>query len=393
MDEWLSYKLSGEYIYESVGDYGEDYCTFTPNPLLGLNIKVDAELMTLLCNAHQLLGQLEGMSAFLPNVSAIKMIMLQKEAQRSCHIDGIAVSLYNILEHSKENIKGTVSIRNYISTMNMSLEKVKTAPYKNTLLCGIHQKLTLKEDCSEKGQFRTEHIYIGNMMIRTNFHPIYNPTSPAHIPKAMRDLEQFIRREDEIDSLVKAALAHYQFETIHPFMAGNGFVGRIMPYLILADKKILTSPLICLSHYLSMNKVEYFDRMSALQRGCEYMQWIKFFVRAILFAADESLRSIKKWLQIRKKNLQLIERSEKSIKAIRPFYDNIERYPIFDINTITRETNISYNTGTTALNHLLKLGIVKQINKAERYRSFAYQDFLDCFSNDDMIPAYREETI
>lgn len=139
----------------------------------------------------------------------------------------------------------------------------------------------------------------------------------------MYDLERFIRRYDEIDILVKVVLAHYQFETMHPFMAGNGLIGRILPYIMLVDKKILTRPFICLSHYLNTNKVKYIDWMKSLQKKCDYEQWVKFYVRAVLFAAENSLENIRKWMEVRNKNLAMIEKCGKSIKAIRSFYDSI----------------------------------------------------------------------
>lgn len=126
MDEWLSYKPSGEYSFERVGDYEENYCTFIPESLLDIKIKMDVELAALLSNAHRLLGQLEGMSGFLPNANAVNTIMLQKEAQLSCQIDGIAVPLYKILDTSKKETDGMNSIKSYIFAMNTGLEKIKT---------------------------------------------------------------------------------------------------------------------------------------------------------------------------------------------------------------------------------------------------------------------------
>lgn len=368
-----------------MGDYGENYCTFIPAPLLDIKIKMDAELAALLSNAHRLLGQLEGMSGFLPNANAINTIMIQIEAQLSCQIDGIAVPLYNILDTSQKETEAINSIKSYISSMNTGLEKIKATQYSNKLLCEVHQKLKSDNNCENSGKFRTEHTFVGKVMIMTNDFHTYNPTSPAHILKAMHNLEQFIRRDDEIDILVKVALAHYQFETIHPFMVGNGFAGRILPYLMLADKKILTRPFICLSQYLNVNKVEYIDRMKALQRKCDYEQWVKFYVRVVIFAASNSLENIRKWLAVRNENLAMIEKSGKSIKAIWSFYDSVEQIPIFDINTISQTVGISYNTGNAAIKLLAGMGIVKQVNQTERYRSYACTSFLDCFTDKDVL--------
>lgn len=294
MDEWVSYRPSGQYCPGMPGKGDVDYYTFTPNPLsTDLKIKMDAELASLLSTAHRLLGQLEGMSGFLPNIAAVNSIILQKEAILSCQIDGTNAPLYDVLDTSLKTDQTTAPIRSCVSAMHLGLEKIKAVQYKNALLCDIHKKLTLKGDSEEQGKFRTEQMFIGKIRVTTNYPFTYNPTAPTQLLSALRDLEKFIRRDDDIDVLIKAALAHYQFETIHPFMSGNGLVGRILPYLILADKKILTSPLLCLSHYLNLHRVEYIDRMSTLRRQCDYEQWIKFYIRAISFAANDSLEGIK----------------------------------------------------------------------------------------------------
>lgn len=394
MDEWLAYKPSGEYITDTLDKFGREYTTFIPDPLLNLTIKMDPELVALLSNAHRLLGQLEGMADLLPNASAVNTIMLQKEAWLSCQIDGIVTPFYDVLNTFQKKEMSAVSVKSYISAMAIGLKKAQTVQYKNAILCAVHKELDLKDNHCIKGEFRTEHTAIGKIMVTSVGFPIYNPTSPTHILKTMRDLERFINRNDEMDILIKVALAHYQFETIHPFVSGNGFAGRILPYLIIANKKTLTSPLVCLSHFLSLNKVEYIDRMEALRRKHDYEQWVKFYVKAIIFAADDSLKRIKKWLQIRDKNIAKIERSSKSIKAILLFYDSIERHPIFDINTISQDIGISYNTGVAATKQLSKMGIVRQVNKFERYRSFACIDFLDCFTDKELLPiCWDKETL
>lgn len=386
MDEWLSYKPSGKYITENEERKGPAYTTFIPDPLLNLTIKMDTELVALLCNAHRLLGILEGMSDLLPNVKAVNNIMLQKEAWLSCQLGGIDMSFCDAIDTFQRKERSVAPIKSYISAITKGLEQVRSVQYKNELLCEVHKELDFKDDCSIKGEFRKDYASIEKIMVITNVTPMYNPTSPTQIANCMKDLEKFVNRDDEIDILIKVALAHYQFETIHPFSAGNGFVGRILPYLILADKKILTRPLVCLSHFLRLNKVEYIDRMEALRHKCDYEQWIKFYIKAIIFAADDSLKKIKKWLQIRAKNQTAIDRSAKSIKAIQSFYVSIEQYFIFDIKTISEQVGVSYNTGMTATKQLAELGIVRQINKVERYRNFACVDFIDCFTDKDWLP-------
>lgn len=386
MDDWFSYKPSGQYCPDVLGRSNANFYTFMPNPLseTDFKIKMDAELTSLLSATHRLLGQLEGMSGFLPNIAAIESIIIQKEALLSCQTDGINIPFYKVLDSSHKTDEITLPVKNYVSAISHSLEKVKTTHYKNTLLLDIHKELNLRESTNPE-TFRAEYTTIGKIKVITNGFPTYNPTAPAQLSDAMRDMEKFIRRDDDIDILIKVALAHYQFETIHPFMSGNGRVGRILPYLILADKKILTRPLLCLSHYLNLNKTEYFDRMDLLHRQCDYEQWVKFFIRAVLFAVDDSLQRIKEWLIVRESNLNKIQESGKTVKSIKSLYDCVERQPIFDIRTIVKQVGISYNTGASAIRTLTGLEIVQQINHMERNRDYACLGFLNCFIGKDMF--------
>lgn len=198
-------------------------------------------------------------------------------------------------------------------------------------------------------------------------------------------MEKYIIRKDDIDVIIKAALTHYQFETIHPFMSGNGRIGRILSYVLLAYGKILTRPITCLSHYLNLNKVEYMDRIEQLQSKRDYEQWIKFFIKSVIFAADDSLGKIKSWLCIRKKHLSIIDKINKPIRAIKDVYAVIERNPILNVNTVAEKVGISYNTAASALKTLTDLQIVKRSNNMMRNRDYAYIEFLECFINEGIV--------
>jgi Fic family protein len=381
MKKSLYYKKSGEFRW--ITDVRFPYYTFIPNPLNGdSEIEIDAELSTLLSTANRLLGQLDGMSGLLPNAEAIESIFLHKEALLSCQIDEFNMPFYDVIDATKKADKQNHTIYSYISAMKYGLNKSNGLKYNNTLLCDVHNELMVSDVDENNGCFRKEQIFLKR--VRTNTEH-YNPTAPGDINLAMINLEEFINRKNNFDALIKVALAHYQFETIHPFMSGNGRIGRILSYLILSYTKILSKPLLCLSHYLIINKVEYIDRMESI-RNCsyDYEQWVKFFINAIIYAAEDSVNRIKKWLRIREKNIKRIENSNKTVKAIRKIYDIIELYPIVDVNTIAGKAEISYNTSASALKILSNLKIIKQSNNMERNRDYAYVDFLNCFVDDIM---------
>ena len=389
-NEWLYYRPTGEHIISETKDRQILY-TFLPHPLTEVKIKVDDELSNLLCTANRFLGRLDGMSDFLPNVFAVEYILMHKEALLSCQIDGIEASLYNSLDVSLKRDNKLSPILNHVSAMRLGLERMQKNKFSNNLLCEIHGMITKDKKNASSGTFRDNLTIPGKFVVSTNIAPAYYPTAPEHFPAALRNLEIFISRVDDFDVMLKTALNFYQFETISPFVTCNGMIARMLTYIVLFEKKLITRPLACFSHYLSFNKIEYKDRMEMLHRQQDYEQWVKFFIRSIIYAANDSLAMIKSWLCLRKNNLNKIEASGTSVKAIKPLYEVIERFPIFDINSIARETYISYNTAAVAVKILSDLKIVRQTNKMTRNRDYAYVDFLNCFLSEEMLsfPMYE----
>jgi Fic family protein len=380
MDELIRFKRSGEHRQAVKGNIS--YYTFIPNSLSeDLEVEVDAELANLMSVANRLLGQLQGMSGFLPNAAAIEHILLCKEALLSCQIDGINEFLYHFLDASGKNRSKAQSIRDYVSVMKYGLDKTCASTYRNTLLCQMHGKLIHPSGDSFSGQFRKEQIFLGNKTFIADTKQ-YNPAAPSDISSTMRALEKFIQRDDDLDVTIKMALAHYQFETIHPFMTGNGRIGRILSYLILLNMKVLTRPIFCLSQYLLLNKVEYIDRMEHLRKVQDYGQWIKFFIKSIIYAASDSLERINNWLQVREVNLERIEAYGKTVKSLTAAFNAIELHPIIDVNTLAEKTGVSYNTGAAMIKTLMDWDIVSVSSGMERYREYANADFLNCFIND-----------
>jgi len=210
----------------------------------------------------------------------------------------------------------------------------------------------------------------------------YIPTAPGHISAAMRDIEMFLHRAGNFNATIKAAHAHYQFETIHPSITGNGRIGRMLPYLIFYDRKILTRPILCLSQYLHQNKLEYIGRMERLWQVFEYEQWIKFYKKSVIYAAADSIERIKKWLDIREANFKKIKDRGKPIKVIDKTMEIIELNPIIDVNTLAEQAGVSYNTAAATLKLLLDLEIVKQRNRLKRNHDYIYYEFANCFIGD-----------
>ena len=185
--------------------------------------------------------------------------------------------------------------------------------------------------------------------------------------------------DDNIDVLIKSALVHYQFEIVHPFEKGNGRVGRILAMLMLLQNKMLSKPVISLSYDLFQDKDEYFDRLSNTQLNGNYAQWVKFFIKAIIVAADNSIKQIESFIAIRNKNIEKIMVLGKASKNAMLVYKYIEKNPIIKIPSVANELGYSFNTVAKVVEAMVSCGILKQANNQSRHRHFIYEDYVKIF--------------
>ena len=193
----------------------------------------------------------------------------------------------------------------------------------------------------------------------------------------MSDLEKYMNDEDETNILIRAALIHYQFETIHPFLDGNGRVGRLLIMLFLIDKKILTTPALYISYFLKKYQSEYYSRLSEVRIKGNFEQWVKFFLRAINESAQDAVQTIDELSNLHNKNTVSIQKLGRvRINTMRVF-EYLEAHPIIDINKTSTALNLSFNTTSKAVKHLIDLGILVSTKNTSRNRIFAYREYLD----------------
>jgi len=208
------------------------------------------------------------------------------------------------------------------------------------------------------------------------------PPNVEHMIEAMSDLEKFLNEDDDIDPLIKIGLAHYQFETIHPFLDGNGRIGRLLINLFLIDRKVLNRNTLYISYYLKRNRIEYYDRLMEVRMKGNYEQWIKFFLLAIYESAEDAIETIEKLVKLHEKNYQIIDCIGRSAKNAKRIFRYLEKNPIIDIQRTSKELGISYNTVAKAVNKLIELGIIIQTNNILRNRVFAYEEYLQILRKD-----------
>jgi len=369
-------QLSGEMQYQS----------FVPTPLQQIKLsQIDEELLSLLAQTSRSLGILDGISSRIPNIDLFISMYIRKEALLSSQIEGTQATLDDILDPAvEENQNADVAdVLNYIKATDFAMNKLKELPLCNRLLKETHGVLLSGIRGGEKnpGEFRQSQNWIGaaGSVIKN---ASYIPPSPEDMLKAMSDLEKYINADNEVDVLVKAALIHYQFETIHPFLDGNGRIGRLLITLFLCEKKVLTLPALYISYYLKLNRIEYYDRLMEVHKKGNYEQWIKFFMRAVSQSSQDAIETIDKLTALREKNTSKISGLGRAAKTAKKLYDYIERSPIIDIRKTSNELELSYNAVAKAVENLCRLDILKQTENAKRNRCFAYEEYLGILRKD-----------
>jgi Fic family protein len=301
----------------------------------------------------------------------------------SSQIEGNQATLEDILDPLiDENANLDVAdVVNYIKATEFAINRLSELPLCNRLICETHAILMEGVRGQEKtpGEFRKSQNWIGGHgSVLKNAR--YIPPAPEDMRDAMAALEYYMNRDeffDELDILIRVALIHYQFETIHPFLDGNGRLGRLLVTLFLMDKKALSAPVLYISYSLKQNRIEYYDRMMLVREQGEYEQWVRFFLTAILESANDAIETIDKLVYLHDKNSMLIKNIGRSSKTAINLFKYIEENPIIEIQKTSAALGVSFNTIAGTVNKLCGLGILKQTNKAQRNRTFAYTDYLD----------------
>ena len=373
---------SGEYISNLSGE--AMYKSFRPAPLPPV-IDMDNEMVSLLTSATKALATLDTLSSYIPNMNLFVSMYVRKEALLSSQIEGTQATLEDVLDPliEKNANQNVADVVNYIKATEFALERMNTLPLCNRLIKETHEVLMSGVRGQEKnpGEFRTSQNWIGAAGSSLK-NARYIPPNPEDMINAISDLEKYINSDDSLDLLIQAALLHYQFETIHPFLDGNGRVGRLLITLFLKEKKVLNSPALYISYYLKKNRIEYYDRMSEVRNKDNYEQWIKFFLNAIKDSADESVETIKKLSELHDANIKKIDAMGRAAKNARAVFDYLEQNPIIDIGKTAEELNLAFSTVSLAVNRLVDAGILIQTNNANRNRVFAYEDYLAILRKD-----------
>jgi Fic family protein len=363
------------------------YKSFKPAPLPPIPlVQLDSESLSSLIQANSKITLLEGLSSRIPNIDLFVSMYVRKEALLSSQIEGTQCTLDDILNPLiDQNVNLNVSdVINYIRATEYAIKRLDTLPLCNRLIRETHSVLMEGVRGQEKnpGEFRTSQNWIGGQG-STLKNARYIPPNPADMQEAMSDLEKYMNSESDLDPLIQAALIHYQFETIHPFLDGNGRVGRLLITLFLMEKGVLSTPSLYISYYLKMNRIEYYDRMSQVRKTGDYEQWIHFFLEAFAASASDAIETIDQLSALHTQSMaslkDLTKRQQTNVQKLFAF---LEANPIIDIARTAQALNLSYNTVANAVSLLEKRGILKQTQKSGKARIYTYESYLNILRKD-----------
>ena len=373
---------AGEYICNMTGD--ASYRSFRPSPLPP-ELELNSDLIRLLVAANRVLAILNTAASLIPDTNLFVSMYVRKEALMTSQIEGTQCTLDDILDPDLDaNTNLDVSdVVNYISAANYAIQRLHTLPLCNRLLRETHERLMEGVRGQEKnpGEFRRSQNWIGPSG-STLKNARYIPPNVDDMTAAMSDLEKYINESEEYDPLVRCALIHYQFETIHPFLDGNGRIGRLLILLYLMQQGLLDHPVLYVSYFLKKNRIEYYDRISEVRRSGNYEQWVRFFLEAVQSAAEDALDSIQRLSSLHERNLFLLPKTNRSVDHTRRLFEYLEQHSIIDIKRAAVDLAVSYNTISSATRKLIDCGILHETTNAARNRVFAYQQYLDILRKD-----------
>ena len=358
------------------------YKAFIPNHLPPTPpIQIEGEIQDLLTNANIAIGKMDTMGYLVPNLDHITAMYVRKEALLSSQIEGTQASLEDIFEYEDKipvkNINDVREVVNYITALNYGMKRLTEFPMSIRLIKEIHAILLDGGRGKDKtpGEFRNSQNWIGapgTTLTTASF----VPPPPKEAMDAMGELELFMHKDSKLPLLINCALIHYQFETIHPFLDGNGRLGRLLITFYLHWKGALQYPLLYLSYYLKIHRQEYYDRLNLVRERGDYEQWIIFFLKGIVWTSDSALQTIKNLLQLQEDHRnRLISAKLSTPNAIALLYYLFER-PHITINDVATQLKISYQSALTVVNQFVKAEILKEITGKQRDKRYSYWEYL-----------------
>jgi Fic family protein len=380
----LASSRAGRYVKQPQG-----YSSFIPQPLPPKPpIEFDARLANLLSRADQAVGRLDGEIRNMPNPGFFVAMYVRQEAVLSSQIEGTQSTLEDLLAVELEPSVGGFSdvdeIVNYVRAMNYGLERLASLPLSLRLIKEIHGELLQGTRGGTKlpGEFRRDQNFIAPTGVTDIEEATFVPPPVPEMTLALDNLEQFLHSGSGLPILLDLGIAHAQFETIHPFMDGNGRVGRLLITFLLVHRAVLHRPLLYLSLYLKRRRPEYFERLMSVRHDGDWEGWLRFFTRGVAETAEEATVKARRIVELRESQRDRLQREGLPANAFRVL-DLLYRRPLVDVGLVRDELAVSFATANKLVEHLASLGVVEEITGRKRDRIFRFAPYLAMFEADD----------
>lgn len=345
---------------------------------------MDDELLALLSEADRELARLDAATEFLPNPDLFVRMYVRKEAVLSSQIEGTQASLVDLLEHEARPAgtdgRDVQEVSNYVRAMNLGLARLAELPLSLRLIREIHAELLkdVRGQDRAPGEFRRAQNWIGPAG-GTLTEATFVPPSPGEVEPALAALEAFVHDKRPMPLLLRAALIHAQFETIHPFLDGNGRVGRLLITFFLCTRQALRKPTLYLSHFFKQHRQEYYDRLQGIRDAGAFENWVRFFLQGVRDVSREGTETARRVQQLRETHRTLVHTLTRGSGAGHVLLDALFAQPVVTVEYVRGIVNRSFPAANQLVADFVRLGLLRQISAGARNRVFAYQPYLDIF--------------
>jgi Fic family protein len=374
---------AGRLVQQATG-----YKAFIPAPLPPDPLLIySGELQSLLSDADRNIGRLDALASMLPNPDLFVAMYVRHEAVLSSQIEGTQSTLEDVLAFEADALrddtpKDVEEVVNYVRAMNHGLERLPDLPLSLRLLREIHAELMKGVRGGEKspGEFRTSQNWIGGRGSSLR-DAAFIPPPPHEVMNVLGQLENFLHdQRTQVPLLIRCGLAHAQFETIHPFLDGNGRVGRLLITLMLCEEKALSRPLLYLSLFLKAHRAEYYDRLTAIRTQGHWEQWLMFFLRGVSATALAATQTAKDIVALRDVHRNEVAKNAKALTLL----DHLFRYPTVSVNNVRKLMGCTFPTASKLITDFETRGWLQEMTGNERNRLWRYQPYLQLFHRETL---------
>ena len=367
---------------------GESYSAYVPNPLPPVPAIDMSAIVDWLEKANLAIGELNGVVENAPDPNVINYMYIRKEAVLSSQIEGTQSTLDDLLRYESGSTAGTpmddvAEVSSYVAALNHGLKRIDGGfPLSLRLIREIHKVLLANSRGKNKtpGEFRTSQNWIGGTRPATAH---FVPAPPDKVVDLMGDLEKFMHAEDKIPLLVKIALIHQQFETIHPFLDGNGRTGRLLITLYLCERGFLKSPFLYLSLFFKKHRDLYYEKLNEIRRTGDWETWLAFFLEGVAETATDAKNTILKIKEMFNGDDECVTAIGRARKSVGAVLAEFKQKPLLTIAEITKRTGFSKTTAISAVDRLMNLGVIKNISEKKWGQIYSYAGYAKLLSPND----------